>query len=203
MADGDLLRYPLQQFPLGVPSWDSFRRDNLFFVDKTALLGSLVTSFRRVFISRPRRMGKTTLCSTLAELFAHGDSDKFAGTAIHGKWPVKECYPVIYLAFHGMNCTNAAAFEADLCQKILEAYYDAGFTEAFNSRFAADVSSFSFVKRILKYLAGKQPLVFLIDEWDDPLSKNLDKPQLVTALKEVLTVTGQQNPGIFFASFYG
>ena len=186
MADGDLLRYPLQQFPLGVPSWNSFRRDNLFFVDKTALLGSLVTSFRRVFISRPRRMGKTTLCSTLAELFAHGDSDKFAGTAIHGKWPVKECYPVIQLSLLGLKRTDASSFEADLCQKILDAYYNAGFTEALNPSYD-DISSLSKLWRKLKALSGNQPLVFLIDEWDYPLSTNLDKPQIVTALQEVLS----------------
>ena len=62
MEPSELFQYPLRKFPLGVPSWDSIRRRNLFFVDKTAKLDSLVTDFSRVFISRPRRMGKTSLC---------------------------------------------------------------------------------------------------------------------------------------------
>ena len=103
MEPSELVQYPLRKFPLGVPSWDSIRRRNLFFVDKTAKLDSLVTDFSRVFISRSRRMGKTSLCLTLAELFAHGDSEKFAGTAIHGNWPETECYPVINLSFWGMG----------------------------------------------------------------------------------------------------
>lgn len=67
----------LQAFPIGVPDFSSIIEDNLFFVDKTEKLGALVSQYRRVFFSRPRRMGKTTLCSMLEELFTHGDSDKF------------------------------------------------------------------------------------------------------------------------------
>ena len=179
-----LLTNQLRKFPLGVPNWNAIRQQNLFFVDKTVKLGSLVTDFRRVFISRPPRMGKTTLCSTLAELFAHGDSEKFAGTAIHGNWPVKKCFPVIYLSLRGLNDTDARSFEADLCQKILNAYYNAGFTEALNQRYDT-ISSFSNLRRILSSLSHKQPLVFLIDDWDYPLSSNFYKPQLFTELQEV------------------
>lgn len=129
-------------------------------------------------------MGKTTLCSTLAELFAHGDSEKFAGTAIHGKWPVKQCFPVIYLSLRGLADTDASSFETDLCQKLLNAYYNAGFTEALNQRYDT-ISSFSNLRRILSSLSHKQPLVFLIDDWDYPLSSNFYKPQLFTELHEV------------------
>ena len=180
---------PLRQFPLGVPSWDSIRQRNLFFVDKTAKIDSLVTNFSRVFISRPRRMGKTFLCCILAELFAHGDSEKFAGTAIHGNWPETECYPVINLSFYGMGKymgntdTDVRTFEASLCSMMVAAYESAGFHEASNYK---DVKSFVDLAWQLDKLAVGKSLVILIDEWDYPLSSNLDKPQVLGALLRVL-----------------
>ena len=189
MEPSELFQYPLRKFPLGVPSWDSIRRRNLFFVDKTAKLDSLVTDFSRVFISRPRRMGKTSLCLTLAELFANGDSEKFAGTAIHGNWPETECYPVINLSFFGMGQymsnpdTDVRMFEATLCSMMVAAYDSAGFHEASNYK---DVKSFVDLAWQLDKLAVGKSLVILIDEWDFPLSSNLDKPQVLGALLQVL-----------------
>ena len=172
------------EMPVGIPNWSTIRGDQLFFVDKTGLIADLVKAGRRVFLSRPRRMGKTTLCSILEELFSHGVGS-FQGLDIAKTWPVDGCYPVIRMTFLGLKVTDACAFEADLCQRVLEAYYDAGFEAAADPRYA-DVSSFSVLRRILKTLTGKQPLVFLIDEWDYPISDNLDRPELVTALKEVM-----------------
>ena len=50
---------------------------NFLIVDKTAKIAELV-AWPLVFFARPRRMGKSTLCSMLEELFAHGTS-RFAG----------------------------------------------------------------------------------------------------------------------------
>ena len=172
------------EMPVGIPNWRTIHKERLFFVDKTGLIADLVKTGRRLFLSRPRRMGKTTLCSILAELFAHGVGS-FQGLDIEKTWPVDKCYPVIRLMFLGLNVTDAASFEADLCQRILDAYYDAGFTEALHPSNDA-ISSLSILRRRLRALSGEQPLVFLIDEWDYPISDNLDNPELVAALKEVL-----------------
>ena len=174
------------EMPVGIPNWRTIHKERLFFVDKTGLIADLVKTGRRLFLSRPRRMGKTTLCSILAELFAHGVGS-FQGLDIEKTWPVDKCYPVIRLMFLGLNVTDAASFEADLCQRILDAYYDAGFSEALHPSNDA-ISSLSILRRRLRALSGEQPLVFLIDEWDYPISDNLDNPELVAALKEVSIV---------------
>ena len=173
----------LQAFPLGLSDFNSIRADDLFFVDKTAKLGALVSNYRRVFFSRPRRMGKTTLCSTLEELFAHGDSDKFVGMKIHGNWPVKELFPVISLTFFDMDLVDVSTFEADLCQRLIEAYCNAGFTAALQY---AGITSFLDLTLKLKAIIAGQRLVFLIDEWDNPLSSKLDDPELFASFQLVL-----------------
>ena len=84
----------LPKIPLGVSDWGSLRAGNYLFVDKTAKLKELV-EFHSVFLARPRRMGKSTLCSMLHALFAHG-KEGFAGQAIYELWS-EPTYPVIRL----------------------------------------------------------------------------------------------------------
>ena len=173
----------LQTFPLGLSDFNAIRANDRFFVDKTEKLGALVSQYSRVFFARPRRMGKTTLCSTLAELFAHGDSDKFVGMKIHGNWPVKELFPVISLTFFDMDLVDVSTFEADLCQRLIEAYCNAGFTAALQY---AGITSFLDLTLKLKAIIAGQRLVFLIDEWDNPLSSKLDDPELFASFQLVL-----------------
>ena len=101
--------------------WNNLVRQNKLIVDKTAKLGYLVTFFDFVFFSRPRLMGKTTLCSMLQELFAHGPQN-FAGTAIFEHWPETKTYPVVRLSFLDIKCPDATTFEDSLCTHLAAAY---------------------------------------------------------------------------------
>ena len=177
-------KQPLKTIPLGVSNWNDLVDFNKLIVDKTANLGLLVTLFNFVFLSRPRRMGKTTLCSMLQELFTHGDSS-FAGTAIYGNWPETRTYPVISLSFIYIDCSDAQTFEASLCTNLAAAYAEAGFPDALQLQ---TETSFEHLKVKLNYLVRVkgQRLVFLIDEWDYPLSKHLDDPLLFAQLQKVL-----------------
>ena len=141
------------------------------------------TLFSFVFFSRPRCMGKTTLCSMLQELFAHG-TQNFAGTAVFEHWPETKTYPVVRLSFLDIACPDATTFEAELCQELVAAYELAGFSSASDYE---DIVSFSDLKRELDYLARGQQLVFLIDDCDYPLSAHLDDPQLFAALQSVMS----------------
>lgn len=69
-----LAQQGLQKLPLDVTRWHDLvsEKYNYLFVDKTAKLAALVRNYQAVFIARPRRMGKTLMCSMLYELFAHG-----------------------------------------------------------------------------------------------------------------------------------
>ena len=117
----------LLQMPVGVSTWNDLRQGGFFFVDKTALLPKLFKLGTRLFLTRPRRMGKTLLCSMLQEWFTNG-SKSFAGLAIDGKLQEEGGYPVINLSFFelGKN-VDAAEFEADLCARLIDAYDAAGF----------------------------------------------------------------------------
>ena len=157
---------PLKHLPIGLPSWNAIRKKNLFFVDKTANLDALVTDQCKVFISRPRRMGKTLLCSILKELFTNGDKN-FEGTAIYGHWPEQQSYPVIHLSFIDIQGDN---FEQVLKGALIAAYRAAGLTQV--NSVERELPFSEFLKQF-NLLVHDQDLVFLIDEWDYPLSAHL------------------------------
>ena len=166
----------LRQLPLGFSSWSEIRANNFFFVDKTAKLADLVWDKRKVFFARPNGMGKTLLCSMLKELFAHG-TQEFEDTAIYDEWPEAQCYPVISLSFTEIYSDN---FELALKHALVAAFVEAGFEQAQSVAFTLELNAFL---HHLDNLARDQQLVFLIDDWDSPLTRALEHYDLVINLK--------------------
>ena len=117
----------LQEIPLGVSEWGKLANKacDYVVVDKTAKLAALVKK-NAVFIGRPRRMGKTTLCSMLYELFAHGKG-KFEGTAVYDLWTEPNLYPVIRLSFLDIAGSNVSKLETALKGTLINAFIQAGF----------------------------------------------------------------------------
>ena len=175
----------LPEIPLGISHWDMLLDGNYLIVDKTAKLADLVAK-RLVFFARPRRMGKSTLCSMLYELFRNG-TDKFVGTKIYDLWPEEKgrTYPVIRLSFNSIQGKDASDFEQALKGAVANAFSTAGFTE---------VKSFDQTKSLSGFLsqfnviADQHWLVFLIDEWDHQLSNSLDKEDDFNLFKATLSI---------------
>lgn len=157
----------LRQLPLGFSSWSEICANDFFFVDKTAKLADLVWNQRKVFFARPNGMGKTLLCSMLKELFAHG-TQNFEGTAIYDEWPEAQCYPVISLNLSEIFSDN---FELALKHALVAAFVEAGFKQAQSVAFTLELHAFL---HHLDHLARDQQLVFLIDDWDSPLTRALE-----------------------------
>ena len=55
----------MKKLPLGKQHLEQFVRQNLLYVDKTALIYRLVEDGNYYFLSRPRRFGKSLLVDTL------------------------------------------------------------------------------------------------------------------------------------------
>lgn len=58
-----------RKYPVGIQSFESIRRDGYVYVDKTPLVYKMITEGKPYFLSRPRRFGKSLLCSTLEAVF--------------------------------------------------------------------------------------------------------------------------------------
>ena len=59
-----------RKYPVGIQSFESIREDGYIYIDKTPLIYKMITEGKTYFLSRPRRFGKSLLCSTLEAVFA-------------------------------------------------------------------------------------------------------------------------------------
>lgn len=185
----------LRKLPVGISDWRGIYTTDKFFVDKTQKLLELVTDKTKVFLSRPRRMGKSTLVSMLKDLFTNGDKN-FEGTAIYGQWPQEERYPVITLDFMEIEGDENAngdepsawaykeSFKKSLRYALAFAFQNAGFPEA--QEFNKNAPDLDYFLKSLAQIAHKHRLVILIDEWDFPLSSDLDNEKIFNATLTVL-----------------
>ena len=91
----------LQLLPLGVQDFSILREGDYLYVDKTSLIYEQTHTQRAVFLSRPRRFGKSLLLSAIKCCFL-GRKDLFSGLAMEqleeqSKAPWAE-YPVMYFS---------------------------------------------------------------------------------------------------------
>ena len=81
-------------YPVGIQDFEKLRQNGCVYVDKTDLIYHLSRKFY-VFLSRPRRFGKSLLSSTLKYYF-QGRKDLFQGLAIEKLEQEWEKYPVLH-----------------------------------------------------------------------------------------------------------
>ena len=86
-----------RRYPLGIQTFSEIIKENYYYVDKTAIIHQMVSTYKYVFLSRPRRFGKSLLVSTLASYF-RGEKELFKGIAIESLEKEWKKYPVIHLS---------------------------------------------------------------------------------------------------------
>ena len=86
-----------RKLPLGIQDFEEMRRDHYIYADKTDMVWKLANGTKYNYLSRPRRFGKSLLCSTL-KCYFEGRKELFDGLKImelESDW-VKR--PVIYFS---------------------------------------------------------------------------------------------------------
>lgn len=160
-----------QLLPLGVQDFSILREGNYLYVDKTAIIYELTHSNRAVFLSRPRRFGKSLLLSTIKYYFL-GRKDLFSGLAIEGleaqsKEPWVE-HPVLYFSLASGEFTE----KEGLAEKLRSTLN--GFEEKYSLPHEEPTLAIRFAKALENAVkkTGRK-VVVLIDEYDNPLLKNM------------------------------
>jgi hypothetical protein len=163
-----------QKLPVGIQDFVKLREDDYVYVDKTAGIHKLLTgSGETFFLSRPRRFGKSLLCSTLAAIF-EGRRNLFSGLAIDGlawKW---EKRPVIRIDLNpGRYEDGVKALDA----QIYTALSDAAETEGLQLHGETLEAQFGNLIKDMCNLRGQKTVV-IIDEYDKPLLSSIDNTEL-------------------------
>ena len=173
-----------QKIAQGVYDFRIMREDGYVYVDKTALLGDLVTGGRDAyyFISRPRRFGKSLMLSTLKYIF-QGKRDLFKGLAIDKLDYDWAEYPVLHFSFAGIKVKTLEAFERNFCLRVKKVLTEAECS--WNEEASPDANFNQAITELAKK-KGK-PVVILIDEYDAPVGHALADAKLASDIRQDLS----------------
>ena len=159
-------------------SFVDFTLENFIYVDKTAYIPQLV-KLKRVFISRPRRFGKSLTLDTIATLFETGVEPYFKGTWIYDKW-TEPTYPVLRLNFLNFDKNSLEKFNNKLNSKITE-FAELNHVTTFKEKEEAEDS----IDHLLEQLRlENRQIVILIDEYDCQMTANINNETLYKQFQE-------------------
>ena len=162
------LSLTMKKLPVGIQTFSEIINENYLYIDKTGIAYSLIDNFKYVFLSRPRRFGKSLFLDTLNNIF-EGNQELFRGLLIENQWNWEVKYPVIKISFSG-GIHSRETLRKNLFyilndnQKRLDIHCDE--KEDPNQCFAELIE-----KAYEKY---HQKVVILIDEYDKPILDNIE-----------------------------
>ncbi len=170
----------MKKLPIGIQTFQKIREDNYVYVDKTNIAVDLINRYQYVFLSRPRRFGKSLFLDTLHNIF-EGKKELFTGLAAENSHDWSRKYPVIKFSFGGGNFRSQETLQVAILEELRDNEKRLGVhcdISVVSARFA----------RIIKivYEKYKQPVVILIDEYDKPILDNIDQPEMATFARETL-----------------
>ncbi len=160
----------MYKLPIGIQTFSEIRESNYLYIDKTEDAYELLNSYKYIFLSRPRRFGKSLFVDTLQNIF-EGNNELFKGLYIYDKWDWNQKYPVIKIDWAGNFKTLDETKDTAMIlmrenQKRL------------GIECSSDTSAGCFRELIQKcYEKYNQKVVVLIDEYDKPILDNLDNIQ--------------------------
>ncbi|MEE1340157.1 MAG: AAA family ATPase, partial [Succinivibrionaceae bacterium] len=64
--------FTIKNLPIDSSDFEDLRKKNKIYVDKTDLIFEFTQNDAPIFLSRPRRFGKSLLTTTIKSLFEHG-----------------------------------------------------------------------------------------------------------------------------------
>jgi len=169
-----------RRYPVGIQTFSEIRKGDYLYIDKTDLVWEM-TRMKYVFLSRPRRFGKSLLTTTLDSYFK-GQKELFEGLKIMALEKEWESYPVIHLDLSVTKAESTVDGLRSVLFRILEGYksiYGEGEYEN------APGGLFSGIIHRAYQKTGKQ-VVIIIDEYDAPLLDKLNEKELLESFRNVM-----------------
>ena len=161
----------MQKLPIGIQNFRKLREEGCLYVDKTEAIYRLVNDATVYFLSRPRRFGKSLLCSTLQAYF-EGRKELFEGLAIEKLETEWQAYPVLYFDFNGEKYGSIDNLELMLSRHLMQ------WEEVYGCKYPDETVSGRFYNLVVSIheQTGKR-VVVIVDEYDKPLLESLDNSE--------------------------
>ena len=170
----------LKRLPVGIQTFSEVIDLDCLYIDKTEYIWNMIHLSKYIFLSRPRRFGKSLLVSTLQAYF-EGRKDLFKGLFIETVEKNWTEYPVLRFSMASGKHMEKDQLERYLGNRLAEYEGKYGITNPAtdnNDRFTALIQA--------AYQKTGKKVVILIDEYDAPLLDVVHEEKTLPVLRNVM-----------------
>ncbi len=168
------------RYPIGVQTFRDIVEGGYIYIDKTGFVQDLAENYKYVFLSRPRRFGKSLLSSTIHSYF-EGEKELFNGLKageLKKEWSM---HPVFHFDMSTAKHCNEEQLVSELRLKLVryeEVYGKGEDEEKINQRFEG------LVHRAVRQTGEKA--VIIIDEYDAPLLDVMNDKERLVPMRQIM-----------------
>ena len=170
----------MKKLPLGIQTFEKIVKGDYVYVDKTEYVYELIDGPCYLFLSRPRRFGKSLLLDTVAEAFK-GNKELFRGLWIYDSGYAFAEHPVIRFDMSKLDNETPAILKESIMSNLRKRVTDEGLD--IDEETPADLFSNLIEGLNRKYGQG---VVVLIDEYDKPILDHLHNIELAEENRRIV-----------------
>ena len=170
-----------RRYPVGIQTFSEIIRGGYVYADKTDLMWQMQDYAKYIFLSRPRRFGKSLLSTTLCSFF-NGEKELFEGLKVMELETEWKRYPVIHF---DLSLAKAQQTAEALQQRLMLMLRDYGNKYG---RYEEEVTPGGLFEGIIRraYEQTGQQVVIIIDEYDAPLLDVLHEEERLGEYRRVM-----------------
>ena len=170
----------LKQLPVGIQTFSNIIEGDMLYIDKTEYIWNMIHLSKYIFLSRPRRFGKSLLVSTLHAYF-EGRKALFKGLFIESVEKEWVQYPVLRFSMASGKHMEKDQLERYLLFMLAENERRFGIT---SDSIDPNVRLRNLITSIYEKTGKK--VVILIDEYDAPLLDVVHEDKTLPVLRNVM-----------------
>jgi hypothetical protein len=181
----------LPRLPLGISDFMVLREEgaNYLYVDKTQVLFDLLQTGKYLFLARPRRFGKSLLCSTIKYLY-EGHRELYTGLAIDPLWDWSKTNPVVHFSLTDIGSSTPDILTNDIALLLSSVAKSFGLT----LQDASLASQFSSLVAGIHAQTGRR-VVVIVDEYEKPVHDHITDLPVARKMRDVLSFFTARSKG--------
>ena len=170
------------KYPIGVQTFRDIVEGDYLYIDKTGFVHDLAENYKYVFLSRPRRFGKSLLSSTIHSYFA-GDAELFNGLKAGELKKDWTRHPVFHFDMSTAKHLNEEQLLRTISYKLEE--YEITFGK--DDHLSEDDIHARF-ERLIKVAVEQtgEKAVIIIDEYDAPLPDVMNDQERLIPMRQIM-----------------